>query len=92
MLKRAAFASVYFDEEGGFLAKSFDERLGRTLTRRQLMLKPSRDLLAFLGRNAGDDIVSLQSLHSLLTEMFTLDPAKRVKPENALGHRFCTST
>ena len=90
-MKRSAFASVYFDEEGAFLAKSFDERLGRTLTRRQLLLKPSRDLLAFLGRNAGDDIASLRSLHALLIEMFTLDPTKRINPENALNHRFCTS-
>ena len=90
LFKRAAFASVYFDEDGAFLAKSFDERLGRTLTRRQLVLKPNRDLLAFLGRNAGDDIASLRSLHTLLLEMFSLDPSKRIKPENALNHRFCT--
>lgn len=90
MLKRAAFGSVYFDDEGNFLHKQFDEQLGRTLTKKVRILKPSRDLLAFLSRHAAkEDLDSVRAFHALLSEMFVLDPTKRITPATASNHRFC---
>lgn len=90
LVKRAAFGSVYFDDDGLFLHKQFDEQLGRTLTKKVRVLKPTRDLFAFLSRHASkDDADNVRALHSLLTEMFILDPTKRITPSAASNHRFC---
>merc|ERR1712000_806052 len=90
-LKKAVFGSIYFDDAGLFLQKSLDEQLGRTLTKKVKILKPQRELTAFLrvGQESKQDRESVRLLKELLEQIFILDPTKRITPTSALNHRFC---
>jgi serine/threonine-protein kinase PRP4 len=53
--------------------------------------KPSRDLAYLLNVNDGDyniDKKALQNLKDLLEKCLSLDPSKRMTPEEALKHPF----
>lgn len=55
------------------------------------MLQATRDLKAELLNGASaKDIPKLLELHDLLQQMLVLDPAKRIKVDQALKHPFVT--
>ena len=94
VLKRGAFSSIYFDDEGLFLHRALDPQLGRTVTRKLKIVKTTRELLSFIAAAAAgpDDRDLLLLLKDLLDQMFVLDPQRRITPTTALNHRFCART
>lgn len=86
VLRRAPLRSAHFDDDGRFLAR--DEQGVRVIPRRAPP-KVSRIRNEIMTASAGDDErIHAPLLADLIEAMFTIDPAKRITPNEALRHPF----
>lgn len=91
---RGKFANKHFDETGAFLAKSVDPLTNEELRRRIVVVSPTRSLLDMLLNSSSlsqSDKERLPVFADLLHKMLTLDPIKRISPEEALQHPFLST-
>jgi len=96
MLKRAAFAPLYFDDLGNFQSIEKDKLTGRDVPKLLNLSKPVKDLKARLTGFSGEDgkkaddaqIKELNLFRDLLEKCLELNPEKRITPGEALKHPF----
>jgi len=92
VLKKSAFASQHFDDNGLFKQAERDKTSGQNYVRIINLSKPSRDLKNELLQAAGpiteDEKKLVLLLKDLLEQCLALNPVQRIKPEDALKHPF----
>jgi len=92
VLKNAQFRSQHFDDKFNFLQMEKDLVTQQQILRLVSFTKPVLDLKAELlssSQNLSEeDKKKVILLHDFLDKCFTLNPQKRLKPEEALLHPF----
>jgi serine/threonine-protein kinase PRP4 len=102
LIKKAAFRNDHFDNSFSFMWQKTDPGMftfvsgadclqvsGRPYIQSVAVVQATRDLKSELLNNApAKDIPKLLELHDLLQQMLMLDPAKRIKVNEALKHPF----
>lgn len=92
-LKKGKFSDKYFDENLDFKSEEVDSHTGRLITHtlRYTQNQAPLPVKKLLGkcRETGSDIILQGHLIDLLDKLFTLNPEKRITPEQALEHPFC---
>ncbi|SPO27497.1 related to mRNA splicing-associated serine-threonine protein kinase [Ustilago trichophora] len=95
-IRKSQFGEQHFDDANGFLSMEPDKSTGQNVIRRIMLQKPSSDLRSRLlsGDAAkqlkGDELKLMNHFVDLLERCLELDPAKRIKPKDALEHPFLT--
>jgi serine/threonine-protein kinase PRP4 len=92
MLKKAQFAGNYFDQNLMFSSRERDKVTGKEVMRMLNFAKPTKDLKAKLlgvARSMGEtDLKELNLFVDFLDRCLTLNPEKRISPDEALKHPF----
>eukprot|EP01135_Chromosphaera_perkinsii_P002421 Nk52_evm27s223 gene=Nk52_evmTU27s223 len=94
MIKKGQNANMLFDENNNFIGRHVDPITGQETIKLFPFHKPSKDLLNLLTAGATLDYTEMEqirSLRDLLDKCLTLDPAKRISPDDALKHPFIAS-
>lgn len=97
MLKKAAYWQQHFDLDGAFLSKEFDKITQRAVVRKPNMSRTvaGRDIrsrvLASMNKTPSPaETAELNLFADLLDKCLTLDPIRRITPNDALKHEFIT--
>ena len=97
LIRKGVFAELHFDPDYDFLFRERDKVTGREVVRsirfeqRPMPGKDLRSLLLPVKLQESESRKVLQ-LAELLEKALTLDPAKRLRPSEALKHSFCDPT
>ncbi|SNX85584.1 related to mRNA splicing-associated serine-threonine protein kinase [Melanopsichium pennsylvanicum] len=93
-IRKSQFGEQHFDDANVFLSMEPDKNTGQNIVRRVALQKPTSDLRSRLlpGDAAKklrvDEARTMNHLIDLLERCLELDPAKRIKPKEALEHAF----
>ncbi|SPO27152.1 related to mRNA splicing-associated serine-threonine protein kinase [Ustilago trichophora] len=93
-IRKSQFGEQHFDDANAFLSMEPDKSTGQNVVRRVMLQKPVSDLRSRLlpGDAAkqlkGDELKTTNHFVDLLERCLELDPAKRIKPKDALEHPF----
>ncbi|KAJ9480172.1 Non-specific serine/threonine protein kinase [Pseudozyma hubeiensis] len=93
-IRKSQFGEQHFDEANAFLSMEPDKSTGSSVVRRVMLQKPSSDLRSRLlpadavKQLKADEVKMTNHFIDLLERCLELDPAKRIKPKDALEHAF----
>jgi len=94
LIKKGVFSELHFDVDLDFLYKEKDKVTGREIIRTlkfEHQARPGKDLRSLLMpvKLPESEARKVMQLADLLEKCLMLDPAKRMKPVDALRHPFC---
>ena len=93
-LRKSQFGEQHFDETNAFLSVETDKSTGQNLVRKVMLHKPTLDLRSRLLPGSTtkqlrpSELKVMNQFVDLLERCLELDPAKRIKPKDALEHPF----
>ncbi|GAC93125.1 hypothetical protein PHSY_000687 [Pseudozyma hubeiensis SY62] len=93
-IRKSQFGEQHFDDANAFLSMEPDKSTGSNVVRRVMLQKPRSDLRSrLLPADAvkhlkADEVKMTNHFIDLLERCLELDPAKRIKPKEALEHAF----
>jgi serine/threonine-protein kinase PRP4 len=90
LLRKAQFADLHFDAQGGFRSVEVDKITGKDVVRTLNFQKPTRELKARLLSAGGrdEDVKELMLFVDLLEKCLAINPERRCTPVEALKHPF----
>ncbi|SJX62446.1 related to mRNA splicing-associated serine-threonine protein kinase [Sporisorium reilianum f. sp. reilianum] len=93
-IRKSQFGEQHFDDANAFLSMEPDKNTGQSVVRRVMLHKPTLDLRSRLlpteaaKQLKADELKMMNHFVDLLERCLELDPAKRIKPKDALEHAF----
>ncbi len=93
-IRKSHFGEQHFDDANAFLSVEPDKSTGQSIVRRVMLQKPVLDLRSRLlaadaaNQLKGDELKMMNHFVDFLERCLELDPAKRIKPKDALDHPF----
>lgn len=93
-IRKSQFGEQHFDDANAFLSMEPDKDTGQNVVRRVMLQKPTSDLRSRLlpaeaaKQLKADELKMMNHFVDLLERCLELDPAKRIKPKDALEHAF----
>ncbi|TKY87838.1 hypothetical protein EX895_003419 [Sporisorium graminicola] len=93
-IRKSQFGEQHFDDANAFLSMEPDKNTGQSVVRRVMLQKATSDLRSRLlpaeaaKQLKADELKTMNHFVDLLERCLELDPAKRIKPKDALEHAF----
>lgn len=93
-IRKSQFGEQHFDDANAFLSMEPDKSTGQSVVRRMMLQRPVMDLRARLlpadaaKQLKAEELKTTNHFVDFLERCLELDPAKRIKPKDALEHPF----